>query len=84
MRHICALTVLMDPTVCSTTVPASAYAACPRLEILAIVIDKAATAMTIGGIPDSVTSARRQPVVNATIKPPKKVASSCKNFPTCN
>lgn len=70
------LTVLIDPTVCSTTFPASAYAAWPRVDNLDIVKDMVAPAITIGGMLDSMTSERSQPFVNATMKPPKKVETN--------
>jgi len=69
-------TVLMEPTVCSTTVPASAYAFCPRLDNLATVSDMTAPAMTIGGILDSMTSVKSHPLENAIAKPPTKVEMS--------
>lgn len=77
-----ALTVLMDPMVCSTTLPASEYAACPRLDSFAIIHDMTAPAMAMGGKLESMTRERSHPLANAMMKPPKKVDNSCTNFPT--
>lgn len=39
--------------------------------------------ITIRGMQASRTIARRHPFIKAIIKPPKNVATSCINFPTC-
>lgn len=39
---------------------------------------------TTSGIQDSMTTVRSDPLMNATTKPPKKVATNCMNCPTWN
>lgn len=76
------LTVLMEPTVWSTTDPASAYADCPRVDNFDIIKDIAAPARTMKGILQIMTSVKSHPLINAMTKPPKNVEISCINFPT--
>lgn len=76
MQDWLVLTVLMDPTVCSTTFPASAYAACPRLDNFDIKYDIIAPATMMGGILDSMTMDKSHPFINAITKPPKNVETS--------
>jgi len=77
-----ALTVLIAPSICSTTFPASPYFACMRVESLVITFETIAPAMAVGGMLESITRAKSHPFVNAMMKPPMKVERSCMNFPT--
>ena len=72
----------MAPSVCSTTLPASPYFACMRVESLVISFDTIAPAIAIGGMLESITRAKRHPLTNAIMKPPMKVERSCMDFPT--
>jgi hypothetical protein len=75
-------TVRIELMVCSATLPASPYFICARVESVEISRETIAPAMTIGGIQESITSVRCHPLTKATMKPPKNVVVSCKNFPT--
>lgn len=70
------LTVLIDPIVCSTIVPPSAYAIWPRLDIFDMTTDMIDPATTIGGMHDNITSERSHPLINAITKPLMKVETS--------
>lgn len=74
-------TVLMEPIVCSTTSPASLYDARPWLDILDSTFATIPAAATNGGMVESITRVRSQPLMNASTKPPKKVVTSCRNLP---
>lgn len=75
-------TVLIDPTVCSTMSPALLYDARPSLDILANIFETIPAAKIKGGMVESMTRVRSQPLRNASTKPPRKVVTSCRNFPT--
>lgn len=77
MQHKFICTVLMDPSVCSTADPASAYAFRPRLDNLDSKKYMIPKAMTIGGKLANMTRDKSQPLVNAIIKLPIKVETSC-------
>ena len=72
----------MVPIVCSTMSPASPYFAWILLESFVIILDTIAPATTIGGMLESITSAKSHPLINAIMKPPKKVDNSCIYLPT--
>jgi len=72
----------MDPTVCSTTSAASPYDFWPSPEILECILETIPPAATNKGTVESMTSVRSQPFTKATVSPPKKVVTSCANFPT--
>lgn len=71
----------MDPIVSSTISPASLYDARPSLDSLDSIFETIPAATINGGIVESITRVRSQPLMNATTSPPRKVARSCKNFP---
>jgi hypothetical protein len=72
----------MDPIVCSTIFPASTYDARPSLDTLESIFEMIPAATINGGIVESITRVRSQPLMNATVNPPMKVVISCINFPT--
>jgi hypothetical protein len=72
----------MDPIVCSTIFPASTYDAKPSLDTLESIFEMIPAATINGGIVESITRVRSQPLMNATVNPPMKVVISCVNFPT--
>jgi hypothetical protein len=74
-------TVLMEPIVSSTISPASLYDARPWLDILDSIFATVPAAATNGGIVESITRVRSQPLINASTNPPKKVVTSCRNLP---
>lgn len=76
------LTVLMAPSVCSTTFPASPYDVCPLLEILKSIFETIPPATTTGGMHANMTRDKSHPFMNAITKPPMKVAICCWNLPT--
>lgn len=75
-------TVLMELIVCSTISPASLYDARPWLDILDSIFATIPAAAINGGIVESITRVRSQPLMNASTNPPKKVVTSCRNLPT--
>ena len=75
-------TVLMELIVCSTISPASLYDGRPWLDIFDSIFATIPAATIDGGIVESITRVRSQPLMNARTNPPKKVVTSCKNLPT--
>lgn len=76
------LTVLMEPTVCSTRSPASAFPDCARPDILETTTAEAAPAASKGTKEKTITSASCRPSTKAMTRPAKKVETNCRNLPT--
>jgi hypothetical protein len=75
-------TVLMEPRVCSTTLPASPCVMRSLIEMSLMEFDAAAPTIKTVGMQDIMTKVRSHPLKKATRKPPINVTDSCRNFPT--